>query len=321
MTMTFWIPAGVFLMFMCLGLTVTQVLAPDRRIVRDRLRRHLRETGLPASALTMNHRERFSDLPVLDQWLRRNGPLRKFYFWFRQSGLPVSFGAFLLSISCLFLAGFTFVFLVSGENILLTTACSGVITGLPLFFVHMKREKRKKLFSAAFPDAVSRMSSSLRAGYSLQMALEAVVEDSRNLVSEEFKKVAEEMEVGQGFETALKKILHRMDTPELRLFIASVAIQRESGGNLAELLENLESTIRERFQLRRELNAATSQAKFSGIVLSLLPVFVGFFVFLIHRDYIMFLFNDPAGKIIFRICVTGQIIGILCIRKIVKIEM
>jgi len=178
-----------------------------------------------------------------------------------------------------------------------------------------------KRFSKSFPDAVARMSSSLYAGYSLQMAFEAVVENADSIVAEEFRKILAEIDVGQNFETALKRILERMDTADLRLFVAAVLIQRESGGNLAELLNNLEATIQERFALHRELEAATSQAKLSGIVLSLLPVGVGIIIYFIHQDYVTFLLNDPAGKNLLRLSVFGQIMGIIAIRKIVKIQI
>jgi tight adherence protein B len=165
------------------------------------------------------------------------------------------------------------------------------------------------------------MSSALRAGFSLQMAFEAVTEDAPSVIVETFREVLAEMEVGQSFEEALKKMLERVDTAELRLFVSSVIIQRESGGNLAELLDNLEATIRERFELQRELISATAQARFSGLILSLLPIFVGGIVYLINKPYMMTLFEDPAGKQLLTIAVCMQLLGFFVIYKIVNIKI
>ena len=146
------------------------------------------------------------------------------------------------------------------------------------------------------------------------------MEEGKDLVSFEFNQVLSEIEVGQNFEEALKGILTRVDIPDLRLFISGIILQRETGGNLAELLDNLESVIRERQELRRELGAATAQAKLSGIILSLLPVFVGFFVFIVNQKYMLFFLNDPIGTKILLSCVVGQMFGIFWISKVIRIE-
>ena len=192
---------------------------------------------------------------------------------------------------------------------------------IPFLYVQNRRQHRRKLFCRGFPDAIARLANSLRAGYSLQMAIEAMIEEADSLIAGEFRLVLAEMEVGQNFEVALQKMIERIDTPDLRLFIASVTIQRESGGNLAEILDNLELTIRDRFALQKELEAATAQAKLSGLVISLLPIFVGIFIFFIHREYILFFFQDPMGKNLFWCAMIGQVMGMLTIKKIVSIQM
>jgi len=274
----------------------------------------------PQALLRVEKKDRLSDVRLLDRFLRRLCWMEKLRLFIGQSGLEVSVGAFLLV--CLLLgttAFFSAVFL-SVPWFFAMAASSGAIA-IPFGVIALKRHKRFKQFSAGFPDAVSRMASSLRAGYSLQMSFEAIVEDRTNLVAEEFKHVVTELEVGQNFEEALKKMLGRIDTPELRLFISAVILQRESGGNLAQLLDNLEALIRERVELQRELAAATAQGKLSGIVLSALPLFVGVFIFAIHQDYILFFFEDPVGKRLLATSIVGQLMGFWSIWKIVHIEM
>jgi tight adherence protein B len=310
----------VFLTAFFFVLGFSGFLNRKNQILNEIVTRRLQEHETASSQVHLERRHGLSALPLLDRVLRKFNPLTALQIFVVQSGLNISPAA--LMMTSLFLS--SLLFLVS--NFLKWPLPVSFILGtagffLPVGHVQMKRQERFKKFSTGFPDAVGRMASSLRAGYSMQMAVEAVIQDSGNLIAEEFRKLLGEIEVGQNFETALKKMLGRIDTPDLRLFIASVIIQRESGGNLAELLDNLEATIRERFALRKELEAATAQAKLSGIVLSLLPVFVGLAVYFIHQDYMMFFFNDPVGTKLFWGCVGGQMMGILTIRKIVKIDM
>jgi tight adherence protein B len=273
----------------------------------------------PESRLKMERRA-LSALPFFDRVLRRVSPAKSMQIWIRQAGLKIAPGVLVLLVAVAGLASGTLL-QAAGMKGFLLVLISLASAAFPLAVIHLKRAKRFKTFSTAFPDSVSRLASSLRAGYSMQMSIEALTEDAGNIVSDEFRLLLSELEVGQSFEAALQRMLERIDTPDLRLFIASVIIQRESGGNLADLLDNLEATIQERFALERELAAATAQARLSGIVLSLLPVFVGAAVFFIHRDYIMFFFQDPVGKHVFKACVIGQLLGIWSMRRIVSIQI
>lgn len=290
--------------------------APDpARRLAARLQGHEK----PA-VLRVERRDQLSSLPLFDRLLKKISPLKHLRTWLHQSAIGIPASVFLLMTAVLGSGLFfllNFLHLPGSGAWIISAAAAAVPSGI----IQWKRCQRTQQFSCAFPDAVSRMASSLRAGYSLQMAIEALTEDLTNLVAVEFKKVLSELEVGQSFEAALQGMLERIDAPDLRLFIASVIIQRESGGNLAELLDNLEAAIQERFALRRELSAATSQARFSGIVLSLLPVFVGAIVYFIHRDYILFFFQDPVGQMFFKGCLGGQALGMWSMYKIVSIQI
>lgn len=286
-----------------------------------RINRYIKSTAKKTDeTLKLERRNQLSAVPLLNQILLRIRKVSEIHFWLKQSGLKLSTGAFVSLVGILAIGSY-FILASMNVNALAALGLSGFCGASAPYFIQMKRKKRMRAFAKAFPDAISKMSSSLKAGYSLQMALESVVHDTKDIVSDEFKHVAAQIEVGQNFESSLEKMLERMDTPDLRLFIASVSIQRESGGNLTEILDNLESTIRERFQLMEELESATAQGKLSGMVMGGLPIFVGTAVFMINPDYIKFFFDDPVGKNLFWASVFGQIIGFLVIRKIVTIEM
>ena len=310
----------IFFTFFFLSLSMVRP-RKEKDEVAERLQRLLEDAAdNPEKNRRLEKRERLSDLPLFNRILEKIAWTHKFHNWVRQSGLPFSPGALILISLLLGSTAFLSLSLLRAERVFeLLVVCFCAMT--PFLGVAFVRKRRFKRFSDTFPEAVSRMASSLRAGYSLQMAFEAVREDSGNLVAEEFGKVLAEIELGQSFEEALKRMLERIDTPELRLFISAVMIQKESGGNLTELLDNLETTIRERLQLQRELDAATSQARFSGTILSFLPLVVGVFVFCIHRNYILFLFEDPVGKKLLWMSVAGQIMGFITIHKIVHIRM
>jgi len=313
---------STFLFVFFLFVWFTEWISENGTVPDKRLKQFLQfEDKMQRPAASLEKNNRLSDLPFLNRILTEIRFIRSFKIWLQQSDIPWSAGSFLLLTAVM--AGLPPIwFMLTGTGSTMLSIIFALTCGsCPFFAVQHKRLKRQKAFETAFPDAVGRLASSLRAGYSLQIAIEGLVKELENIVGEEFKHVVGQMEMGQSFEIALQKMLERIDTPDLRLFIASISIQRESGGNLSGLLSNLENTIRERFQLRRELQAASAQGRLSGMVMSLLPVFVAFFVYLIHNEYIMFFFEDPLGKNMLWGALAGQMIGMLCIRKIVRIEM
>lgn len=314
-----WILASIFISVLFFGYYVSKMMSAGREHVEARLARRLGGEPEKIGKIQIERQDNLSDVPTVDRLLRQFAHVKDIANWLRQSGFSVVPGVFFLSAFLLAAVFSSLCFFLHAIPLALPAAGLGMT--LPFIMAGLRRASRMKRFSQVFPDAVARMASSLRAGYSLQMAFEAVVEDSNNIVGEEFRKVLAEIEVGQSFESALQKMLMRIDTADLRLFIASVTIQRESGGNLAELLDNLEATIRDRFALQNELMAASAQAKLSGIILSLLPIFVGTFVFIINRKYILFFFQDPVGQKLFWMCLAGQIMGMLLVRKIVRIQI
>lgn len=308
-----------FLFAFFLGLSVFHITRAQETELRAKIQDRLKNTHFPITEVKLEKKDRLSDLPLFNRILQNISKIKKLEVFIEQSDLSISVGTFIL-FSLFISALSSFLMLLFGINLMISMVCSFFIFFIPSLFVNVKRLSRIKMFSARFSDSIALIAGSLRAGHSLQMAIGTVVQENKDIVSFEFQRVLSEIEVGQNFEDALKGMLKRIDTPELRLFISAVILQRETGGNLAELLDNLETVIRERQELKRELRAATAQARLSGTVLSLLPVFVGFFIFVINHDYIMFFFDDPFGTKLLFMCIAGQILGILAIRKIVQLD-
>lgn len=308
-----------FFFIFFLGLSVFNITRAQEAELKAKIEHRLKRTNFPLTEVKLDKKDRLSDLPLFNRILQKIGRVKNLKTFMEQAGLSISVGVFLL-FSLVISALSFFLICWCGAPPLIATVCAAGSFFIPALYLHFKRLSRVKMFSDRFPDSIALIASSLRAGHSLQMAIGTVTEENRDLVAFEFQRVLSEIEVGQNFEEALKGMLRRMDTPELRLFISAVILQRETGGNLAELLDNLEAVIRERQELKRELRAATAQARLSGTVLSLLPVFVGFFIFVINHNYIMFFFEDSLGTKLLFLCFVGQVLGILSIRKIVQLD-
>lgn len=318
--MIFLVCSLSFLFVLFLTLSASNILHGKEDRLATRIAERVKEDLNRTRSVKIEKKERLSDLPFFNRFLKELIGARKLQSLLTQAGFALTLGTFILLSLLLGALGF-FLMVILQAKLFITLIAASVISISPTCYALLQRKERVKKFSNHFPDAIGMLASSLRAGYSLQMALGTIVEGGETILASEFSQILYELEVGKNFEEALKNILNRIDTPDLRLFISAVILQRETGGNLAELLDNLEGVIRDRQQLKRELKAATAQARFSGIVLSLLPIFVGFFVYLVHPDYILFFFRESIGAKLLIGCGIGQVLGLLSVQKIVNIEL
>ncbi len=187
--------------------------------------------------------------------------------------------------------------------------------------IKIKKMKRYKQFNNQLGDAIILISNSLKAGYSLIQAIDSVAREMPEPISKEFTKMLKEMKLGVSTEEALNNLLRRVESDDLELMIIAVLIQREIGGNLSEILDNISNTIRERVRIKGEVRTLTAQGRMSGIVVSLLPIVLGAVLYVINPDYMAGLFKSTIGIIIIVVAFVNQLIGIIVINKIVKIEV
>jgi tight adherence protein B len=192
---------------------------------------------------------------------------------------------------------------------------------LPWMVVRRRRQKRLYAFEEQLPEAIDLLSRAIRAGHPLTAGMKMVADETSDPVSGEFRRAHEENRFGLPFEDALMAMADRVSIIDVRILTTAILIQREVGGNLAEVLDNLANVIRVRFTIRRQLRVYTAQGRFSGYVLALLPVVVGAAIYSINPPYITLLFTDPVGKLLLLTAFIFQIIGFLWIRKIVDIEI
>jgi tight adherence protein B len=246
----------------------------------------------------------FQDLDLMMEQAGMKGHLPLFLM--STIGLPVALGLATLALTRLWPAA-------------MLAAFVGAI--LPYMVVRRRRTKRLYAFEEFLPEAIDLLGRAIRAGHPLSAGMKMVADETSEPIASEFRRTHEENRFGLPFEDALLAMADRVSIVDVRILVTAILIQREVGGNLAEVLDNLATVIRMRFTIRRQLRVYTAQGRFSGYVLGVLPIAVGAAIYNLNPPYITLLFTDPLGKLMLLIAVVFQIIGLLWIRKIIDIEI
>ena len=192
---------------------------------------------------------------------------------------------------------------------------------VPRIYVSIRKGRRLNQFNDQLGDAINQMSNGLRAGYSVMQAMESVASELPPPICSEFHRVVQEMQLGLSMEQALANMLRRIDSDDLDLMITAINVQREVGGNLADILDVISYTIRERVRIKGEVRVLTSQGRISGYIVSFLPFGLGLLLMVLNRDYIMQLFSHICGWIMIAVAVILIGSGAFAIRKITDIEV
>jgi tight adherence protein B len=198
---------------------------------------------------------------------------------------------------------------------------AGIMAFLPLMWLMMRRKKRMKAFGTQLPDALEMLARALRAGQSLPAGFNMVASEMSPPISKEFGRVSEEQNFGCSMEESLDSLTERVPNLDLKFFATAIILQRQTGGDLAEILDKIGRLIRERFQIWGQIQALTGEGRLSGIVLLALPILLFFGVYYLNTDYVMLLFTEPLGKKMLAGAAVMQVLGALVIRKIVNIQV
>jgi tight adherence protein B len=237
-----------------------------------------------------------------------------------KANLPLRGEEFIM-ITVLLMAGLGLLLLLLTGNAIL--GWFGVVIGFvgPRIVIKQMKQKRVQKFNLLIGDALIVMSNSMRAGFSFLQALEMVSREMPPPISEEFGRTLREMNLGTPTEEALLNLTTRIESEDLDLVITAVLIQRQVGGNLAEVLDGISNTIRERIRIKGEIKTLTAQGRISGYVVGALPIAVGLILSVINPTYIGALFTEPAGWALLTAGVISQTIGIALIKKTVDIKV
>jgi tight adherence protein B len=314
-----WIVAAVFL-----GIVALIVGAYFLFVVRDeqQMLDRLAPKGQKTRALkgVLKPEERMSSVAQIQTLLERSGPLSTpLNTLLAQSGLRLNLATFLLLSMIASLAAYLIATALTG--LLLLGALAGVVAGfLPLMYVRRARDKRMIKFEEQFPEAIDLVARALRAGHALPTGLGMVAEEMPAPVGTEFRILFDEQNYGLTLSDAMRNFGARIPVLDARFFVTAVLTQRESGGNLAEVLDNLSSVIRERFKVKRQVRVISAHGRITGWILALLPPALALATLILNPAHLGTLLDDPIGIRMIVTAVFLQVAGTLAIRRIVKIE-
>ncbi|MBR6635699.1 MAG: type II secretion system F family protein, partial [Clostridia bacterium] len=191
---------------------------------------------------------------------------------------------------------------------------------LPIIFIKIKKENRRKAFEAQLGDTLIMMCNGLKSGFSFQQTMENVASDMPAPIGMEFGRVCNEIRYGATMEEALNNMAERVKSADLMLVVSAVLIQRTTGGNLSEILSTISETIRDRIKIKGEISSITAQGRMSGIIIGSLPIGIAVILMVINPEYMSTFFTTTAGNIMLSVSVIMEILGFLAIRKVVTIE-
>lgn len=293
-----------------------------QRLARKQLkgidRRGVAAQNDPTSVL---YREERSGLaPWLEPIVARLPQVRDIEHLLSQADTKLSVGTFLLISVGL---GVTFALIVVTILRGWPLALGAGLFGSVLPYLHMRRRRTKRIraFEEHFPEAIDLLGRSIRAGHAFSTGLKIVSEESPEPICTEFKQVFEEQKFGLPLEDSLLALADRIPLVDIRILVTAILVQRDVGGNLAEILDKIAYTIRERFMILRQVRVHTAQGRMTGYLLAGLPLIIGALVFVLNPAYIGILLEHPLGKVLLGVAGTMQFTGFLLIRKIIEIEV
>jgi len=278
--------------------------------------RNLRDADVP----DLLKKDVLSDVPLLNQLLSRVNIATRIDRRLRQADMKMKVGTFFLLSLSLFIAGIIAGRILRWPFILSIVVGIGLLS-IPNIVINIKRRRRLKQFMNHFPEALEMFARSLRAGHSFTGAIQLVAQEMPVPIGPEFSKVFEEQNLGIPLRQALIGMTERVDILDVKFFVTAILIQRETGGNLAEIIDKIAYVIRERFRIQGQLKIFTAQARLSGTILSLLPIGMAVLVGMLNPEYLKPLWFEKVGRIMIAIAVILQILGMLAIRKIIRIKI
>ena len=237
----------------------------------------------------------------------------------KQANLPITIEE-LFVVKVMMASSFGLLFAALTQNPVIVIMIVLLIWIMPGLIISSRKKKKIVLFDEQLNEGLGMISNALKAGYSFLQALAVAAEETQNPFSKEFKGLIKELSLGIPLEDGLSNLLERVPSEDLKLIINAILIQKDVGGSLSEVLENIAETIRERQRIKNEVNSLTAQGKLSGMIIMVMPFVLGIVIYLFDNAYILILFQTLVGRILLVFALISQIIGWIFIRKIIRIE-
>ena len=289
------------------------------RVLRDRLSATQKPTEAPVDVALLRD-EMMSRIPAFDTLLRRSERISALQEMLSQGDVNVRAGNFL--IFCLLAAVvFGVAFMIAGGSVLFGWA--GLVLGFfsPYAYASHRRAKRFQRFEEKFPEAIDTLARAVRAGHAFTTALEMIANEISEPVAGEFRQLFEEQKFGLPVRDALLNLADRIPLVDVKFFVTAVMLQRETGGNLAEILDNLSYVIRERFKILRQVRVHTAQGRLTMVLLMALPPTIVVVMLTLNPGFIRPLFTDPLGHVLIVAGIVLQTVGYFFIRRIIRIQV
>jgi len=268
-------------------------------------------------------REKVPSHQRLEQWLERLSLLNKLEKLVRQSGVNWNVHGLLVLMSAGVLGGVVAACLLPPVvDRTWTGTALAVLLGLtPYMFLRRQRTRRLAAFEEQFPEALDFLARSMRAGHAFTISLRMVSEDLPDPLGIEFRTLFNEQNLGAPLETALQNLADRVPLLDVRFFVSAVTLQKQTGGNLGEILTRLAQVIRERFRLKGQVKAASAHGRVTSLVLTILPVATAVLMMMVAPTYLRTMLDDPDGKRLIAGSIAAQVFGQWVIRKIIRIKV
>jgi tight adherence protein B len=261
-----------------------------------------------------------SEIPLLNKLLFNLAAARRTEALLDQADVKMKVGTFFLTVVVLvafgLLAG-----IVLHKGMVIGLLLAVILGASPFIYLSSKKSTRFRKFTEQFPDTLDMIARSLRAGHSFTSAMLVVSQEMPDPVAKVFRIAHDEQNLGLSLSESLSNMTERINSLDLSFFVTAVNIQRETGGNLAEILEKLGITIRERFKILGQLRVYTAQGRLSGYILAVMPLVLAVIIWVINPDYLMTLVQNKIGLYMIAMAVFLQIVGLFVIKKIIKIQI
>jgi len=316
-------PVLLFILLLAVTFAVILwILAPSKR--ESDIQRHLKDIGtlytIDAAGTNILKQESLSAIPWVNRILVKIPGARKLQLFITQAGSRWSVGTLILaSIVVAFLAGWfaTFMAPAFAIDLLLGLAASS----FPYVYLYTKRQRRFRRFDQQLPEAIDLISRALRAGHAVISAIELVSQETSEPLATEFRIVFDEQNLGLPIREALINLSSRVPTDDVRFIVTAILVQKETGGNLAEILDKAASVMRERMRLKGQLRVYTAQGRMTGWVLCSLPFFVFALISFVNHEYERQLWSSPIGVRLIYAAFVMMGLGVYTIRKIINIRV
>ena len=292
-----------------------------QKVVQERLHMIGRTfTGTVEDAASILKREALSDIPWLDDIMQRVALFSRLRRLLQQAESQWTVGT-VFSGSLLLAALSTWLATYWAPTLVLAVVIGLAAGSLPFVYLFAKRSSRFRRFEELLPDSIDLMARALRAGHTITSSMEMVSDEGSEPVASEFRRIFEEQNFGLPLREAMLNLAHRIPLPDVTFLVTAIIVQKETGGNLAEVLDKATVVIRERFRLRGQLRIYTAQGRLTGWILAGMPFFMFFVIYMVNPHYMRILLDDPAGQKLIYLGMGLMAVGAWVIRRVIDIEV